>query len=1005
MNASTTNTIDQEMLHTTLNHIADHKHIPRATYRVQFNADFTFQHAREIVPYLHQLGISDLYASPILQARPGSTHGYDICDYGSLNSVLGTDADFEALVQTLREHEMGLLVDIVPNHMGVDMACNLWWKDVLENGPSSPYASFFDIDWHPVKIELVNKVLLPILEDQYGNVLESGKITLGLMAGRFVVQYNGIELPLTPDTYNDILSEVVEHVEAEAASEDAPEDASAQLQELQSIVTALGYLPPYDSTEPEQVAERTREKEIIKARLAALVEASPTVQAALDETLNTLNGDPADSASYDRLDMLLQRQPYRMAFWRVATDEINYRRFFDINDMAAIHIERPEVFTAVHQKIVDLLGEGHITGLRIDHPDGLWGPSAYFQALQESYMAARLRHKHPELTPEDANEAVKAWFEARAAQDNHTPPLYVVAEKILSETEPLPLEWAVDGTTGYDFLTAVNGLLVDVTSESALSEAYHDFIGYPVDFREMVYNAKHLIMDQSLASEIRSLSRQLERITEVNRRYRDFTLNGLTQAIREVIASLSIYRTYITEVEAVSERDQSYVLAAVLNARRRNPNVSRWLFSFVRDTLLLANLDQFQPAYRARVVNFVMRFQQMTGPVMAKSVEDTSFYIYNRLVSLNEVGGHPDQFGMTLAQFHEHNTFRCEHWPHAMLSTSTHDTKRSEDVRARIDVLSEMPEEWHSTVQTWARLNAEKKTVVDDEAAPDANDEYLYYQTLLGMWEEGESVEVMQARLQAYMTKAANEAKVHTSWINTDDAYNDSLHRFVEQTLADQAFMEAFLPLQRKVAHFGRLNALVQTLLKLTAPGVPDVYQGNELWNFSLVDPDNRRAVDFGLRQTQLNALLNLDTTAAWSPEAREEAVHSGMLKLLVVAHTLRYRRAQPHLFVDGSYEPVTIEGPGAGHGCAFIRRSGNQVMLVAVPLQCVALTHGEQRLPIGEAVWGDTTLVLPERLHNVPFTDVYTGQTITPGSALYARDVFGVLPFALLTADVTDTG
>lgn len=965
------------------------RRIPGATYRLQMNEAFNFRDAQRIVPYLHALGISDCYLSPIFKARQGSTHGYDICDYTQLNDNLGSEEDFEALVATLHDHGMGLMLDIVPNHMGVGQRCNRWWIDVLENGPSSIYAPFFDIDWHPVKPELANRVLLPVLEDQYGAVLESGKLKLAYEDGTFIIAYWEMKLPVTPDSYSLILSASVEDLIESLGADDE------HVQELQSILTALSYLPPYTETDPQRVAERNREKEIIKRRIAALVEASPAIHDAIEATITTLNGTPGDPASFDTLEMLLKQQPYRPAFWRVATDEINYRRFFDINDMAAIHVELPEVFEEVHTLPMRLLAAGQINSLRIDHPDGLWDPTAYFRQLQESYLIgvvrARLAEQGDEIGDEAIVEAVRQWCAQSCDPDNpeRQPwPVYVVAEKILSETEPLPLDWAVYGTTGYDFLNAVNGLYVNSQNRALFDRIYSDFLNATLRFDRLVYEAKHMIMADALSSEIRALSHRLERITEDSRRYRDFTLSGITDAIRETIASLSIYRTYITGPEQISARDRQYILEAVLDARRRNPGTSRLIFSFVRDTLLLNNLDSFSESAQGDVLNFVMKFQQLTGPVMAKSVEDTTFYVYNRLVSLNEVGGHPEQFGITVETFHTQNQARAERWPNAMLASSTHDTKRSEDVRARINVLSEMPADWAKAIYRWQQLNAPHKVLVEGELVPDRNEEYLLYQTLLGTWPLGDlgtdEMETYRGRIATYVLKAANEAKTHTSWINPDEEYSAALQDFVHRMLdTNQAnpFLEAFLPFQRRIAYYGQFNALAQTLLKLTSPGQPDIYQGNELWDFSLVDPDNRRPVDYDQRRAYLDDLrsqagqVNGDRLAL--ARALLQSSQDGRIKLYVTAQTLDFRRDHELLFNEGDYRPLDATGSRRDHVCAFARTYTDEAVLVVTPCLIVGLTSGQERPPTGADLWGETQLSLPADLAGT-YRNLFTGEILT---------------------------
>lgn len=966
--------------------------VPRATYRVQFNPQFTFQDATAIVPYLAALGISHLYASPILQARPESTHGYDTSDYSRLNEQLGTDEDFEALVAALHKHDMGLIVDMVPNHMGIGTDANLWWMDVLENGPSSVWAPVFDISWQPVKAELANKVLLPVLDQQYGKVLESGKIALQFRDGAFCIDYSGMRFPVTPDSYNLILSLALDQIQQ-------GDEARA---EFQSIMTALSHLPAYTDQTPSKVAERSREKEIAKRRLAALIARSETVRKAITQAIQAVNGHTGNAKNFDRLDDLLSAQPYRFAAYQVAGDEINYRRFFNINDMAAIRIETPEVFDAVHQRIVRMIAEGHVDGLRIDHPDGLWDPAAYFRRLQALYVETKCASTHLELPDDELN----GWLAARQSQaaGGATLPFYVVVEKILSETEPLPDDWMVYGTTGYDFLTLANGIFVDARHAERMTEIYQRFTQKDTDYNDLVYSAKLATMGESLASEINALGHELDQIAERSRAYRDFTLNGLTRALREVIASMSIYRTYVTAPDAVTDRDRDYIVKAVNDARRRNPSTLRSLLTFVRDTLLLRNLDDFKPEDHERVINFVMKFQQMTGPVMAKSVEDTVFYVYNRLISLNEVGGHPDQFGLTVEHFHRQNIQRAAEWPHAMLASSTHDTKRSEDVRARINVLSELPDGWETAVFRWSEMNRSKKTQVDVRPAPDANDEYLYYQSLLGMWDAGDgaSPDTQRDRLHGYMRKALNEGKVNTSWVNPDEDYVAAVDAFIDETLDDQAFLSDFLAFLKPIAFYGKLNSLSQTLLKLTAPGVPDIYQGTELWDLSLVDPDNRRPVDYGQRQRLLSELIMKENanTAHALPEIILSA-DEGAMKLFLIAKALTARRDQPELFANGSYAPLTAEGPQSNHVCAFFRQLRDSSAIVVVPRLIVGELREESRLPLGEDVWNNTSLLLPTDLQNMVYQDVFSGVTIkSEDGRLRQAEVLRHFPVALLISN-----
>ncbi len=956
--------------------------VPTATYRLQFHKDFRFADAQELIQYLFDLGISDVYASPIFKARAGSTHGYDVVDHGKVDPTLGGEDAFTTFSAALKARAMGLILDIVPNHMGIATTHNSWWTDVLENGPSSSYAGYFDIDWHPVNPHLENKVLLPILEDLYGNVLEDGKLRLAYEEGPFFVYYYDTKLPIAPGTYGGILTHQLDRL-TETLGKD-----HEQVLELQSILTAISHLPLRTQGDPEKLEERRREKEIIKRRIASLCQASAEARSAIDLAVREFNGTVGDPQSFDLLEGLMDAQPYRLAFWRVAGEEINYRRFFDINELAAIRTETPEVFQATHQLILRFLAEGKVTGLRVDHPDGLWDPTSYFHQLQQS------SHFH-------TNQAI--------ASDDPLA-VYIVAEKILAKGESLPENWAVCGTTGYDFLNQVNGIFIRRTNHRAFDKIYSDFTGSKTNFRNLVNSTKKMIMLVSLASEINALSHQLDNISERNRHYRDFTLNSLTFAIREVIACLSVYRTYTNASKGtVSERDQKYIEAAVQEAKKRNPRTARALFDFVGDTLLLRNLHRFGETDRPHVVECVMEFQQLTGPVMAKGVEDTAFYVYNRLVSLNEVGGDPEEFGISLEAFYGQNGFRHKHWPHSMLTLTTHDTKRSEDVRARINVLSEIPREWKSALARWRGLNASKKQTVDGELAPDCNDEYLLYQTLIGSWPAEPPTpagfDEFRERIALYMQKAIKEAKVHTSWVNPNEAYDQAVDHFVREilvTTTDHPFIDDFSQFHPRIAYAGMVNSLAQTLLKITSPGVPDFYQGTELWDFSLVDPDNRRPIDFAKRSKFLREIKHREQD---NPKrlATELVEHwpDGRVKLYVTFGALRLRRARPEIFQDGDYLPVYAAGAVREHVCAFLRRRANSWVLVAVPRFITALVRPEERL-LGGAIWQDSALLLPD---DVPshWLNIFTGESFvtTHGSAKFClplASVFASFPVALLT-------
>src|SRR6266700_4220051 len=787
-----------------------HPRITTCTYRLQFNRWFTFSHAREIVPYLHALGVSDIYASPYFQASPDSLHGYDITDHNKLNAAIGSRADYDAWIAELHAHSMGQVLDFVPNHAGIADSRNQWWMDVLENGPSSGYAPYFDIDWQPRKFDLRGKVLLPILSNQYGRVLERGELQLRFGEGTFYLLYGQRRLPIAPGTYRYVLEIALKNL-----ADQKDEDFYA---ELQSILTALEYLPKRTETDPKRIAERIREKAIIKRRLERRCAEAPQVQQAIEKALAQINGKAGDPRSFDLLDELLNAQSYRLAFWRVAAEEINYRRFFDVNDLAAIRVELPEVFDAVHCLVLELVSTGAVTGLRIDHPDGLYLPREYFTKLQQRCAKAL-----GTALPRDGRA------------------IYMLAEKILTSSETLRKDWSVHGTTGYDFANYVMQLLVDSSAETAITKTFHRFIGHSIPFSHVLYAKKLLVMKLALANDVDVLGNMLDRLSEQDRRYRDFTLEALSRAVRETIACFPVYRTYVEADQPVSDEDEQIVERAIAAAKRRNPAMEESIFNFLRDVLLFRSPQNFDAAGRAAYTHFILKFQQTTAPVMAKGLEDTMFYIYNRLPALNEVGGEPQQFGLGVEVFHERNVDRQRDWPATLLATSTHDTKRSEDVRARIVAISEIPELWRRSLQRWQVANRRWRRRINELEAPDANEEYLLYQTLLGTWSmraNGEpeplpSPEYVE-RIQAYMAKALHEAKINTSWIQPNEEWDGAMREFVARILDPSPrnkFLPIFLPVAQEIARLGAINSLTQTLLKLTSPGVPDVYQGNEIWD------------------------------------------------------------------------------------------------------------------------------------------------------------------------------
>jgi malto-oligosyltrehalose synthase len=907
--------------------------IPRATYRVQLNAGFTFRDLTAIVPYLAALGISHVYCSPYFRARAGSAHGYDVVDHNSFNPEIGTREEFDRLVAELRAHGMGHILDIVPNHVGVMGSDNAWWMDVLENGQASIYADYFDIDWNPVNAALADKVLMPVLAEPYGVVLERGDLQLQFerALGSFAIHYHEHRMPLDPRTYPRIIDGVL---------------AIERSSELENLRRLFGTLPDRRGPTPEQIAERNRDKEAHKLALAALVAADAGVSAALDRALVTLAGVPGDPVSFDPLHELLESQAFRLAYWRVASDDVNYRRFFDVNDLAALRVENEAVFEATHRLVLELIGSGALDGLRIDHSDGLYDPLGYFRRL-----AARI-----------------AQATAAAGASHY---VYLVAEKITASFERLPADWPLHGETGYHFANVVNRLLVDTASKGRMGRIYRSFVGEPRQWSDIAYECQHRVLRKSLASELTTAANLLARIAHGDRQTRDFTLASLWRALAEVIACFPVYRTYVTD--GVSETDRRYIDWAIAAARRRGSSIELPVFDFVRSALLLELPAQSESA-RARMRRFAMKFQQITAPITAKGIEDTALYRFNLLVSLNEVGGEPDLYGSSVSAFHTDAQYRARHWPHEMLTTSTHDTKRSEDVRARIGVLSEMPSDWRRAVDRWRRLNRTRRREIRGMPAPSPDDEYLLYQTLTGSWplEEADeaALDAYRARIEAYMLKAAREAKARTSWAAPDTEYEEALTQFIRAALERREgnlFFADFCAFIRRIVRFGLLNGLSQTLLKLTAPGVPDIYQGNELWDFSLVDPDNRRPVDYDVRRRLLEALAGDPAERARVVRALADDVADPRCKLLLHLSILELRRRDPELFRLGEYLPLKVTGRRAGHLCAFARRLEGRLAVVLAPRLYLKLMgagsasdDGRQRPPLGAEVWADTAVQLP---------------------------------------------
>lgn len=901
--------------------------VPRATYRLQFRREFGFRDATGIVPYLAALGVSHVYASPYLKARPGSTHGYDITDHAALNPELGTEQDFAEFRDTLRAHGIGQILDFVPNHMGVGGADNPLWLDVLEWGPHSEHAGWFDIDWDPSRRYLREKLLVPVLGDQYGIEIENGNLALKLDAadGALAVwAYDTHKMPVCPLSYDRVLG----HAHAG----------------LERIGDAFADLPSWRP----QIAARAR---VLKDELASLLAEDPSARAALDAEIARINGEATE------LGALIEDQFWRVASFHVAGDDINYRRFFNINDLAGIRMELPVVFERAHVRVRSMLEDGTLDGIRIDHIDGLLDPKEYLERL-------------------------------RAAS---TRPFYLVVEKILARHEALREDWPVEGTTGYEFVNLMLGAMVDPSGEEAFTRFYESFTGERTPFAEVVRTCKLRIMDNEMASELNVLGRDAGRIARQNPRTADFTRNLLQRAIRQIVAAFPVYRTYIDRDGAPTESDRRDLDWAIATARRNAPELPPSVFDFLHRLLSTDIVAEPRSGFsRQSVLRLAMKLQQYSGPVMAKGLEDTAFYRWNRFVALNEVGGEPEIFGLPLAAFHRANAQRAKSFPHAMLGTSTHDTKRGEDVRARLAVLSSIPEEWQRQVQSWSRLLRARRGDVEGTAPPDRNDEYLLYQLMVGSWPADmldpdtiapEALADYAERLRGALEKSMREAKLHSSWSAPDTAYEDALQGFAADALdpSRATFLGTFLPFVARIARLGVDNSLVQTTLKLTLPGMPDIYQGAELWDLSLVDPDNRRPVDYEARRAMLERIdRGLARDRAGTMAALLADWRDGGIKLAVTEALLALRRESPDLFAHGDYEPLELDGETIG----FSRAHGTERIAVLAARFPAARENtpwsGEAHLPAG--TWHD---VLTGRVHE--------------GAALPLAAAFEVLPVAVL--------
>ena len=930
--------------------------IPSATYRLQFTPEFGFSEAAGVLPYLHALGISDIYASPIFHAREGSQHGYDVVDPNELNPQLGSEEEFESLNEQARRLGLGWAQDIVPNHMAYD-GQNRMLMDVLENGEASPFFDFFDIDWqHPYE-SMRGKVLAPFLGGFYGECLEKGEIALHYDRHGLGVRYFSLQLPVNLESYSEVLTQNLNLLRKRLGSH------HLDFIKLLGVLYALKNIPP-----KQESADRADQILFVKQMLWELYTGTREIKEHLDANIARFNGIPGNPESFSLLDRLLSQQHYRLSFWKVAAEELDYRRFFNINELISLRVEDEKVFRHSHTLIFKLVREGKLSGLRVDHVDGLYDPLGYLKRLRQE------------------------------AGD-----LYLTVEKILGVDEELPSAWPVEGTTGYDYLNILNGIFCAGQQRRRFNQIYERFTGLETSWPALMPEKKRLIIGKYMAGDIESLAYLLKRVSSRDRHAADVTLYGLKRALVEVLAFFPVYRSYVSP-GSFSAQDRDQLTKAVERAKEANAGLLLEL-NYIGRFLLLDFADHATDEERNRWTDFVMHFQQLTGPLMAKGSEDTALYVYNRLLSLNEVGGAPDRFGASVEEFHDFNLRRLAHWPHAMNATATHDTKRGEDARARINVLSELPAEWEKNLRTWSRTNRAKKTKLRGAEAPDRNDEYFLYQTLIGSYplnqdQDGQFLE----RLTAYLIKAVREAKVHTEWLKPDGAYEQAFVDFARQILAPaegNRFMEEFLPFAKKIAYCGMFNSLSQTLLKIASPGVPDVYQGTELWDLSFVDPDNRRPVDYAKRRHLLEELkdgevkdrpgLLRDLLSRWE---------NGRIKLYLIHKLLDFRRAHRELFTDGEYIPLEATGESRQAVCAFARRKGQTWALAVVPrLVGHRVYHGTP--PLGAEVWNSTALSLRDDMPG-RWLDIISGERLeasdtAPTKNLLLRGVFNNFPAALL--------
>ncbi|MDF5727714.1 MAG: malto-oligosyltrehalose synthase [Rhizonema sp. PD38] len=923
--------------------------IPLATYRIQFNSTFSFNDAKAITNYLAELGISDLYASPIFKARDGSSHGYDVVDPNQLNPELGTQEDFDVLVQGLQQHKMGWLQDIVPNHMAYDSK-NKYLMNVLENGPDSTFVDYFDIAWNSPFNRSEDPILAPMLGDFFANSLENGDIQLNYDETGLCIDYFGLRLPLKLESYSSFLNRGLGKL-ARNLGRRHP-----------SFVRLLGVLYMAKNIPSEVTAQQRQDQtEFVKGLLWELYTDNSDVKTYIDENLQLFNGEPGKPESFNLLENLLSEQFFRLSYWKVGAEEINYRRFFTVNELISVKVEEAKVFNNTHNLISKLVSEGKFTGLRIDHIDGLYDPQQYLERLKEK-----------------------------------TGDTYITVEKILQPGEDLPKTWPVQGTSGYDYLNYINNIFCKTDNEERFTQIYSDVTGSKISFEQMVPDKKHLIIDRNLAGDIENLTLLLKTLAGNSRYGSDFTVNGLKRALAEVLSRFPVYRTYTTK-NGVSDVDRAYIQEVTEAAKIHMPLLNNEL-NFIEKLLLLEYDDFLTETEKEEWLYFVMRVQQYTGPLMAKGVEDTALYVYNRNISLNEVGGEAGRFGISVSEFHDFNQNRQAVWVHTMNATATHDTKRGEDTRARLNVLSEIPDEWEKQVRTWSEINRSYKKTIKRSTMPARNDEYLFYQTLVGVYPfvESEYASCVE-RVKDYLLKAIREAKVYTAWLRENSTYENAFLDFVSAVLEpgdNNVFLNEFIAFQKRVAEYGIFNSLSQTLLKIASPGIPDFYQGTELWDFSLVDPDNRRPVDYDIRQSHLQEIkariqkdiLELITELL----AKKE---DARIKLFLTIQALKARTEYQDVFQEGSYQPLEVSGKFQDHIVAFARSHGDKTIVAIAPRFFTGLMQpGEY--PLGKQVWDDTSLQLPEASS---WKDTITEQMVQADGNLLIGEALKYFPGVLL--------